>query len=165
MLRSYIVLCLISMATLATVAPAAVYREGKAVMERDCKVAIVKMKWGKKGESTDRIIGTARLYVAEADLSNYVTLTFDAFNNKAEKVKSFDVQFNLLKYGYRMMRAYAEGEFCVDFAHPEGAITLTLVNVKYESAPVTYKTLFNISGKLQQTSFRLPEPKVRAVRR
>lgn len=154
------VVIVLGLSLIAAVAVAAVYREGKTVMDKDCKVEVVKMKWGLKDEGTDRLLGTARLYVEDSQAYDEVVLVFDTFDKTSEKLDTLDVSFTLKRYGYKRGRGYIEGEFCVDFAHPEGAQRITLSNVKLARAPVTYKMKFNISGSLSRTRFKLPEPKV-----
>lgn len=151
--------------SLATVASAAVYKEGKTVMDKDCRFEIVKMKWGLKDKETDRLLGTARLYVDESQAYEQVVLTFDVYDMKAEKIDTLDVEFTLREYGYKRGRSYLQGEFCVDFGHPEDANRLTLKNAKFSGDAVTYRTKFNISGSLNRTRFQLRKPKVTPVKR
>ncbi len=168
----------------ATCASGAAYKEGKTVLEKEYKVDIVKMCWGSKEKETDRVLGTARLYISTPDEAYApITLTFDVYSKKAvtnavpsanaegkapgvpaaqrtEKLGTIDVAFDFRKYGYKNMKTYVEGEFCVDLPRNPSASRLELSNVRVTSDPVTYKTSFNINSSLQKTSFTLYEPKV-----
>ena len=169
---------------LATCAFGAAYKEGKTVLEKNYKVGIIKMNWGSKDKETDRLVGTVRLYITRIDEAySPTTLTFDVYSRKmvastppqtgpdgkptgysappqAEKIDTIEVAFDFRKYGYRNMRTYVEGDFCVDFARNTEANRLTLCNVKVSGETVTYQTTFNISASLLKTNFTLPEPKV-----
>lgn len=71
---------------LASYSLAAVYKEGKIVSDRNCKVEIVKMQWGKYDDELDRLIGKARRYgVTSVNLffEEKIVLTFDVFNREA----------------------------------------------------------------------------------
>ena len=171
------------MVLLSTCAYGAAFKEGKTTLAKDYKVDITRMNWGTKDKETDRILGTVRLYVTRPEeYYSPISLTFDVFSKKAvsnappaaavdgkapataaapqaEKIDSFDITIDFHKYGYRVMRAYIEGEFCVDLARNMEANRLTLSNVKVNGESVTYQTTFNINESLFKTSFALPEPK------
>ncbi|MEI6210857.1 MAG: hypothetical protein WCR06_04455 [bacterium] len=168
---------------LVTSAFGAAFKEGKTVLSKDYKVDITRMNWGTKDKETDRIMGTARLYVTSSEeYYSPIALTFDVFSKnsvsnalpaatvngkpvgasaapQAEKIDSFEITINFRKYGYRVMRSYIEGDFCVDLARNREANRLTLSNVKVNGEAVTYQTTFNINESLLKTSFTLSEPK------
>ncbi|MFZ4394458.1 MAG: hypothetical protein ACOYOU_02395 [Kiritimatiellia bacterium] len=131
----------------------AAFKEGKTVLSKDYKVDITRMSWGTKDKETDRIMGTARLYVTSSEeYYSPISLTFDVFSKnavsnapvsvaangkpigpavapQAEKIDSFEITIDFRKYGYRVMRVYIEGDFCVDLARNKEANRLTLSNV------------------------------------
>jgi hypothetical protein len=169
---------------LVTCASGAAYKEGKMVIGKNYKVDIVKMTWGMKDNATDRIVGTVRLYATKPeDVFNPIALTFDVFSKKAvakektpapaigtstldnvgpqaEKIDTIDFTFDFHAYGYKFMRLYYEGDFCVEVAKNPEASRMTLCNVKVNGEPVTYQTVFNINATLNKTSFSPSEPKV-----
>ena len=177
------IVCVIFGVILATCVLGAAYKEGKTVFEKNYKVDIIKMTWGSKDKETDRLVGTARLYISGNDEPfSSITLTFDAYSRKvaadtppptvpngepvgtraplqAVKIDTTEVVFDFRQYGYRNMRNYIEGEFCADFPKNSEVNRLTLCNVKVSGAPVTYQTTFNINESLLKTSFTLSEPK------
>ena len=147
---------------------AGVYKEGKIVNDRKSDVDVVKMKWAKLDESTDRLIGTIRVYDRRILLNPYrhsFSLTFDLSNRKAQPLDSVDTTFTFKSYGYKTKGKYIEGEFCVDIPRNEEAVKAALVNVKIDAAPAKYQTKFNISASLMRSSFAPPEPKVIQNRR
>ena len=146
---------------------AGVYKEGKIVSDKKSEVDIMKMKWGKLDDDTDRIIGTIRVYdprVIRSPYSFTFVISFDMFNKQAQPLDSLDTSFTFKTYGYQTRGLYVEGEFCVDLPRNEEAVKASLVNVKIDATPAKYQTKFNISASLMRSSFALPEPKVIPVR-
>ena len=165
-------------------ASGAAYKEGKTVLDKDYKVDIIRMSWGSKNKDTDRIIGTVRLYITRPEEAySPITLAFDVFSKnaetnesssttaaakptgpaaapQAEKLDTIEFTIDFHKYGYRSMRQYVDGEFCVDVPRNAEANRLALSNVKVSGEAVNYQTTFNISSSLFKTSFTMPEPKV-----
>jgi hypothetical protein len=147
---------------------AGVYKEGKIVSDRKSDIDIVKMKWGKLDDSTDRLIGTVRVFDRRVLLNPYgysFSLTFDLSNKKGQPLDSVDTTFTFKSYGYKTKGRYVEGEFCVNIPRNDEAVKAGLVNVKIDASPAKYQTKFNISASLMRSSFALPEPKVLQNRR
>jgi hypothetical protein len=161
----------------ATYLHGAAFKEGKTVMDSKCTVDITKMTWGIKNGTTDRVIGTASLYVGVEDVYDAVTLVFDVYARKStnsapavagapfskpDKIDTIEVKFDFRSYGYTSKRNYFEGEFCSDFPKRAEAGRLVLANVKLKDESVVYKTTFNISASMIRSLFKLAEPKSEA---
>ena len=158
-------------------AVAGVYKDGKPVSERTCKVAIVKMKWGKSDGADDRLVGTVRRFdlhgrgsssISSSRLkSDAVVFTFDFFDKEGEVIDTKTFEFTLSAYGYRRSSKYYESPFCIDFPRNTDVkrIAVTSVKIKTEvsTESVTYKTLFNLTASLLRTNFALKEPKAISV--
>ncbi len=138
---------------------AAGYKDGKSALEKDYVVDMAKIQWGIKDKETDRLAGRARLFVAKERGGAPVTLTFDLFNAKAEKIDTLSVDFSLSEYGFVEGKDRCEGEFCIDFSRNTNANRMMLTDVKLSGEPVSYKTTFNLNANLIRSQFALPTPK------
>jgi len=152
---------------------AAVYKEGKVVKAGKSTTEVGMMRWGNNLLGEDRLVGKVRRFDIPKDLSSSevrrelekdIVLTFDAYDNKKNRLDTIDLKFSMVTYGYkRSSRGYYEGQFCVDFKKIGGAYKISLVNIGVGDISVIYKT-FNISMDLHKTGFKIPEPKVTPIR-
>ena len=141
------------------------YFEGKVAKGSKDEVQIGMVRWGSNPVGEDRVTGKIRRYditessTVREQLAQEIVVTMDVFNPKRELMKSVQLSFDMLKYGYRKKRNHYEAAFCVDFEKIDGARKIKLANVAVAGKSKVYRT-FNISSDIMKTNFKLSEPKV-----
>lgn len=163
--------CLVMVVVLssALISSAGVMFKGKPKMIKEWKVEVMKLLWGKAGETSGkhRLMGSARVLLdnpQEAPKPITLVLDFKDATNGVVTTKSFIAQIPTVRKDAK--GAKQEGkiwysfEFAIDFVPIEGVERITLMDVEYSGESVAYSVFFNVNATILRERMVLPKSNV-----